>query len=189
MAFCTGQARRRRGEEGKQVMNSITLDQVMAWHPCYSREKIESLFGGRESLTVAEILELPIPASDRLWAVLREDLIPAPILHEFACRCAEQGLAASGDPDPRSVAAIAAKRAWVRGEISDQALAAARAAAWDAAEGAAQATAWYAAEGAAWGAASAAAEGAAWGAASASAWVAASAAFEAAQVEILRSLI
>ena len=158
-------------------MNSITLDQVMAWHPCYSREKIESLFGGRESLTVAEILELPIPASDRLWAVLRLSLIPGPILQEFACRCAEQALEDAGDPDPRSVAAIAAKRAWVRGEISDQALAAARAAAWDAAEGAAQATAWYAAE------------GAAWGAASASAWVAASAAFEAAQVEILRLLL
>lgn len=63
------------------------------------------------------------------------------ILHEFACWCAEQALKLVDDPDPRSVAAIDAKRAWLRGEIDDDELAAARAAsvaatwaaAWDAA--------------------------------------------------------
>ena len=44
--------------------------------------------------------------------------------HEIACWCAEQALALV-DPDPRSVAAVAAKRAWIRGEIDDQELAAA----------------------------------------------------------------
>ena len=55
------------------------------------------------------------------------------ILHEFACRCAEDALALSPNPDPRSVNAIAVKRAWMRGEATDNELAAARAAAWDAA--------------------------------------------------------
>ena len=52
------------------------------------------------------------------------------ILHKFACRCAERA-ARTGNPDPRSVAAIGAKRAWLRGEITDEHLAAARGAAWD----------------------------------------------------------
>ena len=59
-----------------------------------------------------------------LWA-----LDVAPVLHGFACRCAEDALSVAGTPDPRSVAAIAAKRAWLRGEINDEGLAAAGAAA------------------------------------------------------------
>ena len=51
------------------------------------------------------------------------------ILHEFACLCAEDALKLIKNPDPRSVAAIEAKRRWVRGEITDQELAAAGAAA------------------------------------------------------------
>ena len=150
----------------------VTLDQVMAWHPCYDREKVETLFAGRETLTANDILDLPIPAKDKLWAVLREEVIPAPILHEFACRCVEQALELAGNPDPRSMAAIDAKRAWLRGEISDQELAAARDAARAAASDAARA-------------ASAAARATAWTAA----WAAARDAAREAQIEILRSLL
>lgn len=60
-------------------------------------------------------------------------------LHEFACWCAEEALRPVKNPDPRSVAAIEAKRKWLRGEITDAALTAARAAAWDAASDAASA--------------------------------------------------
>ena len=58
------------------------------------------------------------------------------VLHEMACLCAEQALASIPNPDPRSIAAIKAKRAWVRGEITDVELTAARDAAWDAARAA-----------------------------------------------------
>jgi len=44
-------------------------------------------------------------------------------LHEFGCWCAEQALALIDNPDPRSLAAIAAKRKWMQGEISDEELA------------------------------------------------------------------
>lgn len=54
-------------------------------------------------------------------------------LHEFACWCAERALKQVKNPDPRSVAAIEAKRKWLRGEINDAELDAARDAAWDAA--------------------------------------------------------
>ena len=46
-------------------------------------------------------------------------------LHEFACWCAERALKAVENPDPRSIAAIEAKRKWLRGEIADDELSAA----------------------------------------------------------------
>lgn len=49
------------------------------------------------------------------------------VLHEFAVWCAERALererAAGREPDPRSWAALDAKRRWLRGEISDEDLA------------------------------------------------------------------
>jgi hypothetical protein len=78
------------------------------------------------------------------------------ILHEFACTCAEDALALVERPDERSVEAIAAKRRWLDGEITDgeldsasDAAWAARDAAWDAAL-AAQAASRAAARDAAW---------------------------------------
>ena len=115
-------------------MKTVTLDQFMSFGPCYTRERLQKIAGAKAEWSALDILALDqVPANDRLWAVLREELIDAPILHEFACRCAEKALARVENPDPRSVAAIAAKRAWLRGEISDEQLAAAWAAAWAAA--------------------------------------------------------
>ena len=51
-------------------------------------------------------------------------------MHEFGCRCVERALARIDKPDARSVAAIKAKRRWLRGEIPDEALLAARNVAW-----------------------------------------------------------
>ena len=48
------------------------------------------------------------------------------VLHEFACLCAEDALKLVKNPDPQSVAAIEAKRKWLRGEITDRELDAAR---------------------------------------------------------------
>ena len=80
------------------------------------------------------------------------------LLHEFACWCAEDALALVEQPDARSVAAIEAKRRWLNGEITDEELAAARAAARDAASAAAEAVA----RDDAWSAAEAASRAAAW---------------------------
>jgi len=126
-----------------------------------------------------------------------------PLLHEFACLTAERALAqlaASGTtPDPESLAAIAAKRAWLRGEITSAALEAAREATWvaftrtdDTAtknifRAAIRASSWSAARiaardtarASAWTAAWAAVRAAAGSAAGTAAWVAASAASQA----------
>lgn len=114
------------------------------------------------------------------------------LLHEFACDCAEQMLASVTHPDARSIAAVDAKRAWLRGEIDDARLAAARAAAaWDAAWAASHPAAQFAAgdasEAAARAAAQSASESAAGEAARDAAWYAAYSAARSAQNADLES--
>ena len=153
-------------------MRSITYEEFLEFDPCYlrNREKkalMDSIARRKKRWTALDILGLEeIPDEDKLWCVLREELIDEKTLHEFACVCAERALRRVENPDPRSVAAIEAKRAWIKGEISDAELAAARDAAWVAARDAARGAAWAAtmdaASAAAWAAAWAAARDAAW---------------------------
>ena len=137
-------------------MKSITYEEFLEFGPCYlddPKEKalMDSIAQRQDRWTALDILELKeIPDEDKLWAVLREELIEAEKLHEFACRCAERALSRVENPDPRSVAAIEAKRAWMKGEISDAELDAA----WVAARAAVRAAASAAAKDAARAAAS-----------------------------------
>lgn len=156
-------------------MKTITYEQFLEFDPCYlydpeKKALMESIAQRQEHWSAMDILEMEnIPAEDRLWAVLREELIDAPILHEFACRCAERALSRIENPDPRSLRAIEVKRTWLRGEATDEELAAAQ----DAARAARHAT-WAAAEAAALDfAEAAAAEAAALDSAEAAAWAAA----------------
>ena len=130
----------------------VTFSEFLKFEPCWQDDErgrrrlryyAHKLGGSADAL---EILALRrIPAEDRLWAVLREEFIPDRILHEFACRCAEDALSRIDNPDPRSINAIVVKRRWIAGEATDEELAAAEAAAWvartaaqDAAEAAAR---------------------------------------------------
>lgn len=179
----------------------VTLDKFLSFNPCWRNSEkgrrrlryyARKLGGSADAL---EILALRrIPAEDRLWAVLREKFIPTPILHEFACRCAEDALSRIDNPDPRSIHAIAVKRRWIAGEATDEELAAAEADAWAAARTARAARAAWAAAWAAWAAAEAAAEtawAAAWAAWDASwdAQDAAEAAARNAQVDMLTQML
>jgi hypothetical protein len=144
----------------------VTIDQVMSWQPCISRDEVAVYFRGRVDLDAREILALHAPVEYRLWAVLRPEMIPESMLWALACDYAEHVLhiyeaAYPGDERPRD--AIAMRRAWLRGEADDVALAAA----WAAGDAA------WAAGGAAW---------AAWAAARAAARAAADAAVSAADV-------
>ena len=71
------------------------------------------------------------------------------VLHEFACRCAEHALRRKHVTDERSWAALTAKRAWMRGDITREELGAAHDAAQNAAWDAVRAPAQYAAQAAA----------------------------------------
>lgn len=124
-------------------MKTVTVEQFKKFRPCWletaeGRAKFASIAALRKEWTALDVLNLPdVSAQDKLWSVLREEFIEAPMLHEFACRCAEYALSFVGSPDPRSIAAIEAKRKWLRGEITDAELDAACDVAWDAAHDAA----------------------------------------------------
>ena len=156
-------------------MKTVTVEQFKSFRPCWletaeGREKFARIAAIRNEWTALDVLNLPdVSAQDKLWSVLREESIDAPILHEFACRCAEYALSFVESPDPQSIAAIEAKRKWLRGEITDAELdvarVAARVAAHDAAMYAARIAARVAAQDVAWVIARVIAQDAAWAAA------------------------
>jgi hypothetical protein len=147
----------------------ITTDLVVSWDPCsaYTRERLDELSGGC-AMSVLDVLLLPIPGADRLWAVLRQGVLPDSILREFATMCADIALSAERDagrePDQRSFAAVECALRYAAGDASEDEL---RAAAYAAADAAAYAyaAAYTSANGAAYAAAGAAAAAAAYNAA------------------------
>ena len=120
-------------------MKTVTVEQFKSFRPCWletakGRERFARIAAIRNEWTALDVLNLPdVSAQDKLWSVLREEFIEAPTLHEFACRCAEYALSFVKNLDQRSIVAIEAKRKWLRGEITDAELYAARDAAWYAA--------------------------------------------------------
>lgn len=176
-------------------MKTVTPEQFKGFGPCWletaeGRKRFARIAAIRDEWTALDVLNLPnVSAADKLWSVLREEFIDAPILHEFACRCAEYALSFVDNPDPRSIAAIEAKRKWLRGEITDVELRAAWATAWDAAGDAAGDAARAAARAAAWAVARAVARDAAWAVARDAANAAASAAAMEHELEILLELL
>ena len=171
-------------------MKTVTVEQFRKFGPCWletaaGRQRYARVAAMRDEWSALDVLALDgVSNTDKLWAVLREEFIDAPVLHEYACRCAEYALTFVREPDSRSIAAIEAKRKWLRGEISNDDLTAAWAAACDAAWAAAAAAA-----AAAWTAADAALAAAR----AAAAWAAANAAANAAarehEVKLLKELL
>ena len=167
-------------------MKTVTPEQFKEFGPCWletaaGRKRYARVAAMRDEWSALDVLALDgVSNTDKLWAVLREEFIDAPVLHEYACRCAEYALTFVREPDSRSIAAIEAKRKWLRGEISNDDFSAARDAAW-----AAAGAAWTAADAArdaawaAWAAAQIAARVAAWAAARAAARTAVDAAADA----------
>lgn len=120
-------------------MKSITYEEFLKFKPCWLKieggaARLKKIGARKERWTALDILALDdVDAEDKLWAVLREELIDARILHEFACWCAEDALIHVENADERSWNAIKVKRAWLRGEASDAERSAAEDAAWSAA--------------------------------------------------------
>ena len=183
-------------------MKTVTPEQFKEFGPCWletaaGRQRYARVAAMRDEWSALDVLALDgVSNKDKLWAVLREEFIDAPVLHEYACRCAEYALTFVREPDSRSIAAIAAKRKWLRGEISNDDLtaawaanAAANAAAW--AAWAAAAAAKAAARAAAWAtwAAAWAAIAAANAATNAATWAAARAAAREHEVKLLKELL
>ena len=176
------------GDDDGMLNKTITIDQVMSWEPCYDREKVLRLSRGKTELTVGEIIDLRfVPAKDKLWLLLREEIIPARTLHEFALWCAETALTKANVTDERSWNALNVKRLWLDGKATTEELDAAWNAARDATYEATTVSARDAASAAAMDAAWHTAMDAAWAAAMDAAWYAARAAVSAAAWEAARN--
>ncbi len=108
------------------MVDLITRERLRAWDACYSDEKIAELVPveGLSPLAVCDLQT--VTAADRLWVLLREEIIPARELRLLACDWADQALAYAGSADPRCVAAIAVSRRYADGEATREELAAAR---------------------------------------------------------------
>ena len=67
-----------------------TIEDIIELDPCeeYTREKLEELWEGKESLALREILELTIPIDDRNWVMPR--LVPTEIVIKWAHLCAHK---------------------------------------------------------------------------------------------------
>ncbi len=148
-------------------MKTITVDEFISFGPCWlkdeaSRRKIKHYAAIKNEWSALDILELEgVDADEKLWLVLRPELLSDTIIREFSCWCGENALSIIPDPDQRSIDGIIAKRKWLRGEISDEELEVARVAAREAAGVTAGVTAGAAAREAAGDAAGAAAGAAA----------------------------
>lgn len=129
-------------------MKSITYEEFLEFEPCWLKTedgaaRLKKIGARKERWTALDILALDdVDAEDKLWAVLREELIDARLLHEFSCWCAEDALSHVENADERSWNAVKVKRAWLRGEASDAELDIARDTAWAVALAAVASTPW-----------------------------------------------
>ena len=106
-----------------------------------------------DGLTPLEVAALDIPAEDRLWVLLREEVIPARELRLLACDWAEAACCDACWNDERSLNAIAVARRFAVGEVSAAELAEAESRSVSAASASAARSAWSLAASAAWSAA------------------------------------
>lgn len=65
---------------------SYAIDDIMALDPCYDQAQVESLFAGRERLSVDDILALDISSEHKVWALTR--LLPPDITRPWIDRIA-----------------------------------------------------------------------------------------------------
>ena len=52
-----------------------TVAGMMTEGPCYTRARVQELWGRRKSLSLRQILTLKIPARDRMWVVWRPSAV------------------------------------------------------------------------------------------------------------------
>lgn len=118
------------------TLKTFSIEDIRSWKPCYdpARHLPENWSGTALDILEAEN-EMPIP--DRLWVVLREELLPPRLLRLFAVWCARQVQHLM--TDERSIIALDVSEKFANGLATRQDLDSARDAAGAAARDAARA--------------------------------------------------
>ena len=162
-------------------MKKITYEEIKSFNPCYDPVKyIKKDFNG----TLASILKMKkVPAKDRLWVVVRHQLMTDKQLHLYGLACARMSEKYTTDKRVKECNDVVER--YINGKATIEELNTAESAAVSAAVSAlsaeSAAAAWSAAESAAESAESArSARSAAWSAARSAAWSAARSALSAA---------
>lgn len=109
-------------------MRIVTYEEFLKFPPCWleteegrSLREYKSWWG--DGKTALDILKTDkIDKKDIFFTILKPEFIDEPILHEFACRCAERVISRTNNPEPEIIIAIKAKRAWIKGKITDKEL-------------------------------------------------------------------
>lgn len=73
-------------------MKELTVSDIMALEPCYSEDKIIKLFGGRDKLSLLDILDLDIPTEDKVWVLTRPGVLSDALFNEFAALTADRAV-------------------------------------------------------------------------------------------------
>lgn len=102
-------------------MKTIDKEFLKSLKPCASRWENYLEHHADFSGTLAEFLSLDhLTIEDKLWVALRPEVIPVPVLQEYACRCAEHVLPIfekQFPEDKRPREAIEVARKVSRGEL------------------------------------------------------------------------
>ena len=113
----------------KSGLKYFDIKDVRKWNPCY--DPIKHLQNGIRYNAVKILVREDISCEDRLWVVLRTDLVSEKLMRLFAVWCARQVQHLM--KDDRSIKALDVAEAFANGLATKEELAAAWAAAWDAA--------------------------------------------------------
>lgn len=114
-------------------LNKVTPEEIMAWKPCegYDLKRIKELFGRKKKANALDILTCEdISIDDRIWVVLRPEMLSIKIFQEAALAFA--GHVQDLSDDKRVRECNKTTRQYLDGKATLEELHAARYAAWDA---------------------------------------------------------
>lgn len=107
-----------------KLQKTADYETFLSWNPCWlytaeGRRRLRYYAKKTKQWTTLDILNLrAVCAKDKLWIVLRPEMLDESVLDEFMCWCAETALRDVKKPDLPLVSLLTAKRQYMRGEIN-----------------------------------------------------------------------
>jgi hypothetical protein len=97
-------------------MKTFTIEDIRSWDPCYDPSRY--LPEGWSGTSIDILKNESIPFKDRLWVVLRTELVSERTMGLFAVWCYRQTLKFITDPDTRSIEAASVAERYANGHAT-----------------------------------------------------------------------